>query len=119
MQFPLSPTLLSIPTDVLKNHIFLGGILKSPSSLLACSLACRKLRSLITSIKTTAPKQRAILRDIFSNGYLNYLEWLQASLHYPSISDLSRNWPVLLDESIEVAAEGIYFCFLNCTFFNH
>ncbi len=64
-------------------------------------------------------KQRAILRDIFSNGYLNYLEWLQASLHYPSISDLSRNWPVLLDESIEVAAEGVYFCFLNCTFFNH
>ncbi len=79
-------SILCIPLDIIDHHIFKQ---LNTSSLVACSLVCRKLRTHSSRQLSAKPKfkyyQSRILSEIFGDGSLELLHWFQARLGYPSI----------------------------------
>ncbi len=96
--------LLNIPNDVLENCILkqLG-----PSGLLACAFACSRLHQISARLAKTATPNDLILQEIFRNGYLNLLQWVELAQIYPKISELAQSKPFLhVDSCLDCAAEG-------------
>ncbi len=104
-----SLSVLSLPSDVLEQHIF---IFLDVPSLMACSSVCSRFLKISSRILSKQPEnkldQNILLPNIFGNGLANLLCWFQERLRYPSLANL-RERPRLLEQCLLLAAEGMLY----------
>ncbi len=111
-----SPSLLSLPTDVLAHHILKEFDIPI---LVICAHVCSQLHKISSRQFSELPHlkrhQNSILKVIFLNGWTNLLSWFQAELHYPSLTAMSELRPGLLEQCLSRGAKGL--CFIFIVFF--
>ncbi len=107
----MQSNIISIPFEIFQHHILHEA---TNDSLLSLSLTCGALRKIhhrytktSSSTQSKSKLQFSILSNLFRNGHLELLLWLQKFLKYPKLALIpAADFQILL----EFAVEGT-FCF--------
>ncbi len=95
-------SLSTLPADVLDHHIFK---LLSPANAVTFSFSCRTARKIFVRAGFSC-KKREIFMDVCNYDCVNYLEWFQDTLKFPSIL-ATGSAATVISEFLEQAAFGI------------